>query len=94
MKEVVIASGVRTAIGTFGGALKEVPAVELGGIVIKEVLSRAKIRQDKVDLVVMGNVLQAGEGQNPARQAALLADISQDTQPSPSTPSVVPGWSQ
>jgi len=79
MKEVVIASAARTAIGTFGGALKEVPAVELGGIVIKEVLRRAKVRQDKVDLVVMGNVLQAGEGQNPARQAALLADISQYT---------------
>jgi acetyl-CoA C-acetyltransferase len=79
MKDVVIASAARTAIGTFGGALKETPAVELGGIVIKEVLRRAKVRQDKVDLVVMGNVLQAGEGQNPARQAALLADISQYT---------------
>jgi len=79
MQEVVIASAARTAIGAFGGALKEVPAVELGGIVIKEVLRRAKVRQDKVDLVVMGNVLQAGEGQNPARQAALLADISQYT---------------
>lgn len=79
MQQVVIASAVRTAIGTFGGALKEMPAVELGGIVIKEVLRRAKVRQDKVDLVVMGNVLQAGEGQNPARQAALLGDISQYT---------------
>ncbi len=79
MEEVVIASAVRTAIGTFGGSLREIPAVELGGIVIKEVLRRAKIRQDKVDLVVMGNVLQAGEGQNPSRQAALLAGISQYT---------------
>jgi acetyl-CoA C-acetyltransferase len=79
MQQVVIASAVRTAIGAFGGALKETPAVELGGIVIKEVLRRAKVRQDKVDLVIMGNVLQAGEGQNPARQAALLADISQYT---------------
>jgi acetyl-CoA C-acetyltransferase len=79
MKEVVIASAVRTAIGAFGGALKETPAVELGGIVIKEVLRRAKVRQDKVDLVIMGNVLQAGEGQNPARQAALHGDISQYT---------------
>ena len=79
MKEVVIASAVRTAIGAFGGALKETPAVELGGIVIKEVLRRAKVRQDNVDLVVMGNVLQAGEGQNPARQAALHGDISQYT---------------
>src|SRR5208283_4329340 len=73
------ASAVRTAIGVFGGALRDVPAMELGGIVIREVLHRAKIRQDKVDLVIMGNVLQAGEGQNPARQAAMLADISQYT---------------
>ncbi|MBM4293654.1 MAG: acetyl-CoA C-acetyltransferase [Deltaproteobacteria bacterium] len=79
MQEVVIASAARTAIGAFGGALKDVPAVELGGIVIKEVLRRAKIRQDEVDLVIMGNVLQAGEGQNPARQAAMLGDISQYT---------------
>ena len=60
MQDVVIASAVRTAIGTFGGALRAVPAVELGGIVIKEVLRRAKVRQDKVDIVIMGNVLQAG----------------------------------
>jgi acetyl-CoA C-acetyltransferase len=79
MQEVVIASAVRTAIGVFGGTLRDVPAVELGGIVIKEVLRRAKVRQDKVDLVIMGNVLQAGEGQNPSRQAAMLADISQYT---------------
>jgi acetyl-CoA C-acetyltransferase len=79
MQDVVIASACRTAIGAFGGILKDIPAVELGGIVIKEVLRRAKIRQDKVDLVIMGNVLQAGEGQNPSRQAAMLADISQYT---------------
>jgi acetyl-CoA C-acetyltransferase len=79
MREVVIASAARTAIGVFGGALRDTPAVELGGIVIKEVLRRARIRQDKVDLVIMGNVLQAGEGQNPSRQAAMLADVSQYT---------------
>ncbi len=77
MSDVVIASAVRTAIGSFGGTLKDVPAVELGGIVIKEVLRRAQIVQDKVDLVVMGNVLQAGLGQNPARQAAINGGISQ-----------------
>jgi acetyl-CoA C-acetyltransferase len=77
MRDVVIASGVRTAIGSFGGTLKDVPAVELGGIVIQEVLSRAKVSPDKVDLVVMGNVLQAGLGQNPARQAAIQGGISQ-----------------
>jgi acetyl-CoA C-acetyltransferase len=79
MQEVVIASAVRTAIGTFGGALRDVPAVELGGLVIREVLRRAKVRPDKIDLVIMGNVIQAGQGQNPARQAAILADISQYT---------------
>lgn len=79
MKEVVIASGVRTPVGSFGGALKDVPVVELGALVIREALRRAKLRQDKVDKVIMGNVLQAGLGQNPARQAAALADISQYT---------------
>jgi acetyl-CoA C-acetyltransferase len=79
MREVVIASGVRTAVGTFGGTLKDIPAVELGAAVIKEVLHRARIRQDKVDQVIMGNVLQAGLGQNPARQAAALAGVSQYT---------------
>uniref|UniRef100_A0A7V4G9U2 Acetyl-CoA C-acetyltransferase n=1 Tax=Desulfobacca acetoxidans TaxID=60893 RepID=A0A7V4G9U2_9BACT len=79
MERVVIASAARTPIGAFGGTLKDTTAVELGGVVIKEVLRRAKIRPDYVDLVVMGNVLQAGEGQNPSRQAALLADISQYT---------------
>ena len=79
MLDVVIASAARTPIGSFGGALKELPATELGGIVIREVLKRAKVRPDKVDQVIMGNVLQAGEGQNPARQAAVLADISQYT---------------
>jgi len=79
MRDVVIASGARTAIGSFGGALRDVPAVELGGIVIREVLKRAKIRQDKVDRVIMGNAIQAGERPNPARQAAARADISQYT---------------
>lgn len=77
MRDIVIASGVRTAIGSFGGTLKDVPAVELGGIVIQEVLNRAKVSPDRVDLVIMGNVLQAGLGQNPARQAAINGGISQ-----------------
>ena len=54
MREVVIASAARTAIGNFGGALKDVPAVELGGVVVKEVLRRARVRQDAVDKVIMG----------------------------------------
>lgn len=77
MREVVIASAVRTPIGTFGGTLKDVPAVDLGGLVIKEVLKRAKVRPERVDEVIMGNVLQAGLGQNPARQAAIKGGISQ-----------------
>ncbi len=79
MPEIVIASAVLTAIGSFGGALKEVPAVELGGAVIKEVLRRAKIRPDRVDQVIMGNAIHAGERANPARQAAARAEISQYT---------------
>jgi acetyl-CoA C-acetyltransferase len=79
MQPVVIASAARTAVGSFGGTLKDVPAVDLGGTVIKEVLKRAKILPEKVDQVIMGNVLQAGLGQNPARQAAAQAGISQYT---------------
>ena len=79
MRPVVIASAVRTAVGSFGGTLKEVPAPHLGGLVIKEVLRRARIQPEKVDQVIMGNVLQAGQGQNPARQAAANAGISQYT---------------
>ncbi len=79
MRQVVIASAVRTAIGSFGGALKDLPATQLGGLVIKEVLRRARIRPEKVEQVFMGNVLQAGQGQNPARQAAANAGISQYT---------------
>ncbi|MCL4504330.1 MAG: acetyl-CoA C-acetyltransferase [Deltaproteobacteria bacterium] len=79
MRQVVIASAVRTAVGSFGGTLKDIPAVQLGGLVIKEVLQRAKVRPEKVDQVIMGNVLQAGQGQNPARQAAANAGISQYT---------------
>jgi acetyl-CoA C-acetyltransferase len=79
MRQVVIANAVRTAVGSFGGALKDLPAAQLGGLVIKEVLHRARIRPEKVDQVIMGNVLQAGQGQNPARQAAINAGISQHT---------------
>ncbi len=77
MREVVIAGAVRTPVGKFGGSLKDVPVVELGGLVIKEVLRRVKIRPEKVNEVIMGNVLQAGLGQNPARQASIRAEISQ-----------------
>ncbi|MDR2443064.1 MAG: acetyl-CoA C-acetyltransferase, partial [Deltaproteobacteria bacterium] len=74
MKPVIV-SAVRTAIGSFNGSLSTVPAVELGAIVIKEALSRAKISPNLPDEVIMGNVLQAGLGQNPARQAAVKAGL-------------------
>ncbi|MCG7342965.1 acetyl-CoA C-acetyltransferase [Sporosarcina sp. ACRSL] len=73
--EVVIVSAVRTAIGSFLGSLKDVSASELGGIVIKEALSRSGVKAEDVDEVIMGNVLQAGLGQNPARQAAIKAGL-------------------
>ncbi|MCL6574394.1 MAG: acetyl-CoA C-acetyltransferase [Bacillus sp. (in: Bacteria)] len=72
---VVIVSAVRTALGNFNGSLKNVSAPELGAIVIKEALERAGVKPDQVDEVIMGNVLQAGLGQNPARQAAIGAGI-------------------
>lgn len=75
MREVVIASAVRTAIGTFGGSLKDVPAADLGAIVIKEAINRAGIKPELVNEVVMGNVIQAGLGQNVARQAAIKAGL-------------------
>lgn len=74
-KEIVIASACRTAIGSFGGTLKNTPAVELGAVVIKEAVNRAGIKPEQVDEVIFGNVLQAGLGQNPARQAALKAGL-------------------
>lgn len=114
MKEVVIVSGSRTAVGTFGGALKTVPAIDLGSIVMRDVFKRIKVRPFKdaamaavepdhlkdrgpialekdacdwddsdtplaVDEVIMGNVLQAGQGQNPARQAMIKAGIPKET---------------
>ncbi len=114
MKEVVIVSGVRTAIGNFGGSLKDVQVVKLGAVVIKEVLKRAglkpipkkeyseigpdlikgvgmtelekkhyqwegSLKEVEVDEVIMGNVLQAGQGQNPARQALILGGIPKET---------------
>jgi acetyl-CoA C-acetyltransferase len=110
MSEVVIVSGVRTAIGNYGGAFQDVPAVKLGSIVIQEALKRAglrpkgdatyapkalqfeglielekkyarwedSLREVVIDEVIMGNVLQAGQGQNPARQAAIYAGVPKE----------------
>ncbi|HOB29371.1 MAG TPA: acetyl-CoA C-acetyltransferase [Bacillota bacterium] len=75
MKEVVVVSAVRTAVGTFGGSLRDLPAVELGGIVIKSAIERAGLNPEDVDEVLMGCVLQGGLGQNVARQSAIKAGI-------------------
>ena len=75
MREVVIASAVRTAIGKFGGSLTPLSAPQMGAVVIKEALDRAALKPEQVDEVIMGNVLQAGLGQNPARQAAIFAGL-------------------
>lgn len=73
--EVVIVSAVRTALGNFNGSLKSVSAPVLGATVIKGALEQAGLKPEQVDEVILGNVLQAGLGQNPARQAAIGAGI-------------------
>lgn len=78
MREVYILSACRTAIGSYGGAFKDVPAVKLGAEVIKEAVKRAGISPEQIDEVIMGNVLQAGLGQNPARQSAVNAGLPID----------------
>lgn len=75
MKKIVLAGACRTAIGTMGGALSTVPAAELGSVVIKEALNRAGVPAEQVDHVYMGCVIQAGLGQNVARQASLKAGL-------------------
>ena len=75
MREVVIASAVRTPVGTFGGSFKNVSAVDLGKAVVKEALKRAGIEANQVDELIFGNVLQAGLGQNVARQVSVAAGI-------------------
>jgi acetyl-CoA C-acetyltransferase len=74
-RSVVFAEPVRTAIGTFGGSLKDVPAANLGAVAIRAAVARAKLRPDEVEAVVMGNVVQAGTKMNPARQAAVHAGL-------------------
>lgn len=77
MNEVVIVSAVRTAIGSFGGSLKNISAIDLGAEVIKSALEKSKVDFNQVDEVIMGNVLQAGQGQNPARQASIKSGLSE-----------------
>ena len=74
-RSVIFAEPVRTALGTFGGSLKEVPAPQLGATVIKAALARAGVKPEEIDTAVMGNVIQAGVKMNPARQAAVHAGL-------------------
>lgn len=75
MRNVVIVEAVRTAIGSFNGTLQNTAATDLGAVVVKEVLERANVAPETVDEVVLGNILQAGLGQGPARQAAVNAGV-------------------
>src|SRR6476620_6742439 len=78
MTDVVVVSAARTPVGSFNGAFGAIPAHELGAIAIKGALERAKVAPEDVDEVILGQVLSGGEGQNPARQAAMAAGIPQE----------------
>ena len=78
MEDAVIVSAVRTPVGSFDGQFKEIAATELGSRVVRAALARAEIAAEEVDEVLLGCVLQAGLGQNPARQAAIGAGIPQE----------------
>jgi acetyl-CoA C-acetyltransferase len=78
MNNVVIVSATRTAVGKFGGSLKDFSHGQLGSVVLKDALRRGNVEQSAVDEVVMGNVLSAGHGQNVARQAAIGAGIPKE----------------
>src|SRR3954447_6891020 len=83
MSDIVIVSAARTPVGSFNGALSSLPAHELGAVAIKAAVERAGVTAAEVDEVVLGQVLQAGGGQGPARQAAIKAGV----------PVSAPGWS-
>ena len=78
MSDIVIVSAARTAVGSFNGAFAAIPAHELGAAAIKGALERAKVEPSEVDEVILGQVLTAGQGQNPARQAAMKAGVPQE----------------
>jgi len=79
MEEIVIVAATRTAVGKFGGSLAKVPATELGAIVVAELLKRSGVAPEQVGEVIMGQVLAAGAGQNPARQALIKSGLNQAT---------------
>src|SRR4029450_13572513 len=76
--EIVIDSAARTPIGSFNGAFGAVPAHDLGKVAIKDAIERAKVKPEEVDEVIMGQILSARQGQNPARQAAVNSGIPVD----------------
>ena len=79
MEDIVIVAATRTAVGKFGGSLAGVPATELGSIVIRELLARTRVGPDQIGEIIMGQVLAAGAGQNPARQALILSGVARET---------------
>jgi acetyl-CoA C-acetyltransferase len=79
MEDIVIVSAVRTAVGKFGGTLAKTPATELGAAVIKALLARSGVAADQIGEVIMGQVLAAGAGQNPARQALIKSGVTKET---------------
>ena len=79
MEDIVIVSATRTAVGKFGGALAKTPATDLGAVVIREAIARAGLSSDQIGEVIMGQVLAAGVGQNPARQASMKAGVAKET---------------
>ncbi|MGB8484722.1 MAG: acetyl-CoA C-acetyltransferase, partial [Xanthobacteraceae bacterium] len=78
MTDIIIASAARTPVGSFNGAFANLPAHDLGAVAIKAALERANLTGKEVDEVILGQVLTAGQGQNPARQAAMKAGIPED----------------
>jgi acetyl-CoA C-acetyltransferase len=79
MEDIVIVAAARTAVGKFGGTLAKTPATELGAAVIKELLSRSRLAADQIGEVILGQVLTAGVGQNPARQALIKSGLAKET---------------
>ena len=79
MQDIVIVSAARTAVGKFGGSIANIPATELGAIVIREAIARARLDPAQVGEVIMGQVLAAGAGQNPARQASMKSGVPKET---------------
>ncbi|MBK8066039.1 MAG: acetyl-CoA C-acetyltransferase [Betaproteobacteria bacterium] len=79
MQDIVIVAAARTAVGKFGGSIANIPATDLGALVVKEVIARAKLDGAQIGEVIMGQVLAAGVGQNPARQASMKAGVPKET---------------